>query len=185
MTYQNSTIYDDVQNLINLHGTRDPQIILQERNVVLVPFKEKTKLLGMYKVILRNKFVFYNPYVDERILNMVFAHELGHDLYHSNLAQNKDIIEYELFNITNTTDLEANIFAAHLLIDEDELMEHILLGKNYESLASIFKVNINLMMFKLNEMYRMGFPINRLNLPHNNKFFTKIDGTDKGNHELF
>lgn len=185
MSNQISTIYDDVQNLISLHGTRDPQIILQERNVMLIPFKEKTKLLGMYKVILRNEFVFYNPYVDERILNMVFAHELGHNIYHGNLARKKEIFEYELFNITNSTELEANIFAAHLLIDEDELMEHILLGEDYEALAKIFNVNINLMIFKLNEMYRMGYPINRLDLPHNNQFFTKIDGTDKGNEEIF
>ena len=76
---------------------------------------------------------------------MVLAHELGHDIYHQELAKNAEIIEYELFNITSQTELEANIFPAHLLIDDNELMEYIREGKCYEELASIFNVNINLM----------------------------------------
>lgn len=185
MRKQNAIIYDDVKKLIAYHGTRDPRSILRERNVTLIPFKERTKLLGMYKVFLRNKFVFYNPYVDEHILNMVFAHELGHDFYHKEHAKKEEIIEYELFNITNTTELEANLFAAHLLIDEEELFEYIREGRNYEELAKIFNVNINLMVFKLNEMYRMGYEINNIGIHSDNKFFTKIDGTDKINHEMY
>lgn len=185
MNQKQNLIYNDVQKLIAHHGTRDPRTILQERNVTLIPFKEKTKLLGMYKVILRNKFVFFNPFIDERILNMVFAHELGHDIYHYDLAKNEEMIEYELFNITSSTELEANLFASHLLIDDNELIEYIQEGKCYEELASIFNVNINLMFFKLNEMYRMGYPINRLDVCYDSKFFSEIDGTDKSNHELF
>ncbi|HZJ69177.1 MAG: ImmA/IrrE family metallo-endopeptidase [Tissierellia bacterium] len=185
MNQQRKMIYKDVQKLIAHHGTRDPRTILEERNVKLIPFKESTKLLGMYKVFKRNKFVFYNPFIDERILNMVLAHELGHDIYHQELAKKEDIIEYELFNITTSTELEANLFASHLLIDDDELMEYIREGRCYEELASIFNVNINLMFFKLNEMYRMGYPINRLDVTCNSKFFADIDGTDTSNHEIY
>lgn len=185
MSQQKALIYKDVKKLIAQHGTRDPRTILLERNVKLIPFKESTKLLGMYKIFMRNKFVFYNPYIDDRILNMVLAHELGHDIYHQELAKNAEIIEYELFNITSQTELEANIFAAHLLIDDNELMEYIREGKCYEELASIFNVNINLMVFKLNEMYRMGYPINRLDVSCDSQFFTDIDGTDKTNHEIY
>ena len=90
-----------------------------------------------------------------------------------------------LFNITSSTELVANLFASHLLISDDELIEYIQEGKCYEELASIFNVNINLMFFKLNEMYRMGYPINRLDVCYDSKFFSEIDGTDKSNHELF
>lgn len=178
-------IHTDIQKLIAQHGTRDPRLILEERKVNLIPFDKNTKLLGMYKIIIRNKFVFYNPYLDERILNMVFAHELGHDLYHADLAQGENLIEYELFNITTKTELEANLVAAHLLIDEKELMDYIFEGKDYEELASIFNVNINLMVFKLNELYRMGYPINKLNTGCDSQFFTAIDGKDENNHDIY
>lgn len=186
MNKRKTIIYNDVQKLIAHHGTRDPRTILEERNVTLIPFKENTKLLGMYKIFLRNKFVFYNPHIDERILNMVLAHELGHDFYHQELASKDNaMMEYELFNITTSTELEANLFAAHLLIDDEELMEYIQDGKSYEELASIFNVNINLMVFKLNEMYKMGYPINQLSLSCDPQFFSKIDGKDKKNHEVY
>lgn len=185
MKSKKSAIHTDVKNLIEKHQTRDPRLILKERNVKLIPFEKNTKLLGMYKVILRNRFVFYNPWIDDRLLNMVLAHELGHDYYHQELAQNSEIIEYELFNITNSTELEANIFASHLLIDDDELMAYIREGKDYETLSHIFNVNINMMIFKLNEMYRMGYPINKLDIGYDNKFFTQIDGNDESNHEIY
>lgn len=169
-------IYQDSKNLIKEFKTRDPREILEGRGVKLIAFKEPTKLLGMYKVIMRNRFVFYNPFVDERIVNMVLAHELGHDLYHR--AQLKDgIAEYELFDIRTDMELEANIFAAHLLLDENALIDDITQGYTYNELASLYDVNANLMIFKLNEMHRMGMPIRKSEV--DSKFFTGIDGTDE------
>ena len=69
-------IYNDVKKLIAHHRTRDPLTILEERNITLITFRQTTKLLGMYKVILRNRFVLYNLFIDERILKMVLSHEL-------------------------------------------------------------------------------------------------------------
>lgn len=58
-------------------------------------------------------------------------------------------------------ELEANIFAAHLLLDENCLIEDVKEGYTYNQLASMYDVNVNLMIFKLNEMHRMGMPIRK------------------------
>ncbi|NMA50030.1 MAG: ImmA/IrrE family metallo-endopeptidase [Tissierellia bacterium] len=173
-------IYKDTMKLYRQHGTRDPKTILENRGVNFVAFNQNTKLLGMYKVIKRNRFVFYNPYVDENLLRMVLGHELGHDLYHRKYASNGALIEYELFNINSAMELEANIFAAHLLLDEDEIIEFIYEGYTYDQLAATFNVNVNLMIFKLNEMHRMGLPIRKGDLA-NREFFIEIDGKDPKN----
>jgi len=76
-----------------------------------------------------------------------------------------------------SAEIEANIFAAHLLLDEKKLMNDIKEGYTYQQLASLYDVNVNLMIFKLNEMHRMGLPVNK-NIA-NSKFFTKIDGRDE------
>ena len=179
MTYSYDQIYEDALDLIKIPGTRDPRSILEERGVHLIPFKEDTKLLGMYKIILESRFVFYNPNVDYRILNMVFAHELGHDIYHQANAK-KTLVEYEIFDIKSEMEIEANIFAAHLLLDEKKLMEDIVEGYTYNELASMHDVNVNLMIFKLNEMHRMGMPIRRED-PNQADFFRQIDGKDYKN----
>lgn len=173
MMHRYDTLYADAQRLAVRHGTHDPRRILEERNVVLLPFKRKTKLLGMYTIIQRNSFVFYNPDVDENWQRMVFAHELGHDLYHREYARGGGIAEYNLFNITTDMEVEANIFAAHLLIDQDEVEARIKEGLTYAQLAAALGVNVNLLLCKLNEMQRMGYPI-RLPDPADNRFFTKV-----------
>ena len=74
-------------------------------------------------------------------------------------------------------EIEANIFAAHLLLDEKKLMEDVKEGYSYNQLASLYDVNVNLMIFKLNEMHRMGIPI--VKNETDSKFFTKIDGSSE------
>ena len=173
------SIYKKAREVIDTYKSRDPRDILERRGVHLIAFKSNTKLLGMYKIIKGVSFVFYNPFVDERIQNMVFAHELGHDIYHQANAK-KTLVEYEIFDIKSEMEIEANIFAAHLLLDEKKLMEDIIEGYTYNELASMHDVNVNLMIFKLNEMHRMGMPI-RKEGPNQADFFKEIDGKDSKN----
>lgn len=183
MSFFYDQIFDDVKKLIKKYDTRDPKEILDQRGVTIIAFKENTKLLGMYKIIKRNSFVFYNPFVDERIQNMVFAHELGHDLYHRDMAKNDNLIEHKIFDINSEMELCANIFAAHLLLDENQLIEDIKEGYTYNQLASMYNVNVNLMIFKLNEMNRMGLNVKREE--GDPKFFKNINGKDIKNYDIY
>lgn len=183
MSFFYDQIFDDVKKLIKKYDSRDPREILIQRGVNIIAFKENTKLLGMYKIIKRNSFVFYNPFVDRRIQNMVFAHELGHDFYHRDMAKNENLIEYELFDINSEMELCANIFAAHLLLDEKELINDVKEGYTYNQLASMHDVNVNLMIFKLNEMHRMGMNIKKEEA--DSRFFKDINGKDIRNHDIY
>ncbi|WP_099320223.1 ImmA/IrrE family metallo-endopeptidase [Anaerococcus sp. Marseille-P3625] len=172
-----SVLYDqiflDTKKIIKKYKTRDPREILEAKGVFLIPFKSPTKVLGMYKIIKKNRFVFYNPHLSDPLLNMVLAHELGHDIYHKD-ELSYQMAEYELFDIRTDMEIEANIFAAHLLINEETLLEDLKLGYTYNQLASLYEVNANLMIFKLNEMHRMGMPIRQNEADP--KFFAQIDG---------
>ena len=169
-------------NLINSHSTNNPKVILKELGVNLIPFKSKTKLLGMYTIIKRNYFVFYNPNIDANMLNMVFAHELGHHILHKKEATNNTLHEFELFDISSILETEANIFAAHLLINENDIKNLASQGFTYDQIAQDLGVNINLLLFKISEMRRIYQKEYRLN-PINNKFFNKID-SNKKNYDI-
>lgn len=172
-------IYQDVIKLIKKHGTNNPKTILKERGVQILPFPQATKLLGMYYYFQRVPFVYYNPNLDNRMLRMVHAHELGHDMYHRKYA-NGNLVEFELFDINSELEMEANIFAAHLLLSENEIRELAKQGYTYSQLASAFNVNVNMMAFKLMEMKRRGENIHFSEKP-DRSFFKEIDGTSKTN----
>ena len=88
---------------------------------------------------------------------MVCAHELGHILLHQDkLGRDKNgrlkkLVEWELFDMKDLTEYEANLFAANLLIDTEALKA--LVYDNYDnvSIASRLRVNVNLVTIKIAE----------------------------------
>lgn len=153
--------YDEIENLANdlikKYDTRNPLDILKNRGVVVMPFKGNTKLLGMYTIIENTRFVFFNPNISEEMKNMVFAHELAHDVLHSEEAKTTHLHEFELFNIETKLETEANLFASHILLDENEIRELASLDYTYDQIASCLNVNVNLLLFKISEINRKHF----------------------------
>ena len=163
------------KQLVIKNETRNPFIIAENESIKVRAFKKPTKLLGMYSVIKRNRFIFYNPYVDEHIQNMVVAHEIGHDMLHKDLVSDKLFQEWTLFDIKSTTEYEANIFASHILLDETEILLLANQGYSYIHIAKFLGVNVNILLFKLREMVRNGYNINIDNIPKSD-FFKNING---------
>ena len=93
---------------------------------------------------------------------LVCTHELGHALLHRSLGKSESgLMEFELFNITNTTEYEANLFAANLLLDETTIEELISDGYDVVQIARQLGTNVNLLLLKLQQMN----DDNRLRLP--------------------
>ena len=57
-------------------------------------------------------------------------------------------MEFELFNITNSTEYEANLFAANLLL-EDQSIESLI---DVVQIARSLGTNVNLLLLKLQQM---------------------------------
>jgi Zn-dependent peptidase ImmA (M78 family) len=73
----------------------------------------------------------------------------------------------------NSTEYEANAFAAHLLIDTGECLEYAREGYDVVQIASLMNSEINLMLIKLQELIRLGYNL-RLPMEPRNDFFKKI-----------
>lgn len=61
----------------------------------------------MYTYQNRIKAVFLNNRLEEYMLRMVVAHEIGHDMLHREFAKNGAIKEFVLFDMKNQTEYEA------------------------------------------------------------------------------
>ncbi len=149
-------IYRQANTLIRQHRTNDPFIIAESIGIIVRDVPELTDLLGMYTYKMKNRIILMNPNINEVLYRMVLGHEIGHDQLHRSLAGGEGLREFELFDMHDMTEYEANAFNAHLLIDENEMDGLFRDGYDLASTAKILKVNINLLLIKIQEMNKLG-----------------------------
>ena len=145
------------EKLIKRYGTRDP---FETANMLgySVKFINTKKQKGFCKILLNNFFIFINENMSPQMQRMTCAHELGHLLLHRDVLKRELFLaEMEIFDITDQKELEANEFAASLLIDDEELLQ--LLREEYDvvTAASMLDVNVNMLMVKLLVMKNNGY----------------------------
>ena len=81
-------------SLVRRFGTRDPFQIAGELGISILLCEDFGSLKGMYRVIKRNRFIFLNKDLGDRMLRIVCAHELGHDRLHRKLARANSLHEF-------------------------------------------------------------------------------------------
>ncbi len=149
--------------LIKRFGTRNPFEIAQMLGYKVKFINTKTQK-GFCKILLNNSFIFINENMSPQMQRMTCAHELGHLLLHRDILNDELFLaEMEIFDITDRKELEANEFAANLLIDDDELMQLLNDGYDVVTAAGILNVNVNMLMVKMLTMKNNGC---RFDLPY-------------------
>ena len=141
--------------LISRYGTRDPFRICREKGIEVMFRDDFTGQKGAFSLMLNVPFIFINNNLSDEMKRIVCAHELGHAMLHRKLCRqmkNQTIYEYEIFDIRSSTEYEANIFAADLLIDELEMNEYMSHGYDIVQTARAMNLNVNLLLIKLHEM---------------------------------
>lgn len=151
-------IYKKANALVKRIGTRDTRQIANELGIKIY-YEGYDDLLGMYTYRWKQRMIFINNNLDDHMRQMVLAHEIGHDIFHRNLASN-GLKEFELFDMKNNTEYEANIFGSHLLIDNDEVLTLARDGYDIVQISSMLNSHINLLLIKMQEMNKMGYDFN-------------------------
>ena len=149
-------IYDTVTGLIEKYGTREPFELAQALGIKVIETVIKP-LQGAFYIIDGQSVIFVEESLrrDQKLL--VCAHEVGHSILHPDLVKAGKLAEFEVFDMRDQVEYEANIFASHLLIDENELIGHLKQGYTVFETAMMIGVNANLVNIKLTEMNRNGF----------------------------
>ena len=139
--------------MVKQTGTRNPMKIASEIGVMLRYSEELDKLLGLYTYRWKHRIILLNDKMEEIMARMVCAHELGHD----DIAKGDGLKEFVLFNMKDTTEYEANAFAAHLIIDDDDIYSMSKDKYDVVQMAKMLNVNINLVLIKLQELNKLGY----------------------------
>lgn len=157
-------ISQKANELVKLCGTRDTLRIAEDIGIYLHHIDNLKELLGMYSYRHKERHILLNSNMDYITSQMVCGHEIGHDMLHRELAKSEmGLQEFVLFDMRSEMEYEANAFAAHLRIPDDELIELMRQGYDVVAMSSMMETNVNLMLIKLNELNRMG---RHLNLPY-------------------
>ena len=101
-------------------GTNNPEKIAKSLGITIIRMPLDDADAGFYKLINRRKYIFLNSDIDDEIfLQVVLAHELGHAIMHP--KENCAFMSRHTLLLTSKLESQANLFAAHLLINDDML----------------------------------------------------------------
>lgn len=146
--------------LVRRCGSRDPFAIAGSLGIEVLYCEVFGRLKGMYRVIKRNRFIMLNKDLDERMMRIVLAHEIGHDQLHRRLAQDTGLQEFMLYDMAAKEEYEANLVAAEILIDNRELLDYIY---NYDysvgQIAAKLDTDINLVALQIAHLSRLGYDV--------------------------
>ena len=172
------------EKLVKRCGSRDPFEIARQLGINVMLCENFGSLKGMYRVIKRNRFIFLNNSLDENMLRIVCAHELGHDQLHRNMAKTTPIHEFMLYDMKSKPEYEANIVAAEILMDSDEVLRYIYeYGYTAEQIASAMSTDINLVALKVAHLATLGYNLHALE--HKSNFLKSRTFEESGLAPLF
>lgn len=139
-------------------GTRDPYRIANELGIELIPADFKTQK-GAYKVILRNRFIFYKSDLHPAMQSIVLLHEIGHDeLHRLEAIKAGGFQEFNIFNMRNNRmEYEANVFASQISLPDDDFLELAERGYDTQQIASALNSDINLVALKADTLISQGY----------------------------
>ena len=90
-----------------------------------------------YVEMMRQSIIYVAGRLDPVRKPIVIAHELGHHFLHRKEAsQAGDFREFKIFDMAlNRMEYEANIFAAQLILPDDEVMDYVYQGYDVSQIA--------------------------------------------------
>ena len=161
--------------LVRRFGTRDPELLSAALGIRILPRPFKAQK-GAYMTQLRNRYIFIREGLkdeDPAMYRIVLAHELGHDALHRAQAKTAGAFrEFNLFDMRESRlEYEANVFAAELLLPDDEVLDCIGRGYDIYEIAAALRSDINLVALKNDLLIRRGHQLRPQE--HENTFLKK------------
>lgn len=148
------------KELIDDQGTRDLKRLYKARDLVLYECPDFDELKGMYAQVGGRRCVFVKSDLPQNLKNLILAHELGHDMLHQELLDQVKILEDASFvDMGSGPEIEANLFAAELLIDDASFLEMAQAGYSLSQMAASFGQREELLALKALILERQGYDL--------------------------
>ncbi len=117
---------------------------------------------GMSMVKCRIPVILLNSKLKEDIRKVVLAHEIGHIKLHRRLTALRGFHDFDLFGMNDQCEYEANVFAAELILDSEEVLNVLNQDMTFFGAAKTLCVPPELLDFKFRVLKHKGYSINPL-----------------------
>lgn len=158
-------IYIRACRMVERCGTRDPFEAARGCGIY-VSLRELGGIKGFYKIINRERHIVINACLPRQDQKLICAHELGHDVLHRAYMQDIAIKEMTLFDMSARPEYEANLFAADLMISDDDMLAALSEG-DIKTAAACLEISEPLAICKLFSLKNRGealnVPVDRVN----------------------
>lgn len=153
----NSSAYivQKAEQTVKSAGSRNPQRIADALGLCVryVPFKKQK---GVYAVIERSRYIFLKEDLSSVEEGIVLLHEVGHDVLHRHEAA--VFQEFSVFDRAGgRMEYEANLFAAEIMLPDEEILEYIYRGYDTAQIAACMGSDSNLVALKARELIARGY----------------------------
>lgn len=159
MTY--ADICRAVEKVIRKHGENDPFRLCDDMGIVLIPHSLGTgegAIKGFFLENKRVKTITYNSDLPEVIRRIIVAHEIGHAELHCRSGVHA-FHDVGIFDESTAFEKEANLYAAELLLKDEDVLEKLNEDNTFFSAASALKVPVELLDFKFRIMKWKGYKL--------------------------
>lgn len=151
-------IIEAAENILCEYGGRDI-FETAENSGANVWFRKLGGLKGFYICENGTRYIVVNEQLDNVLKRVVCAHELGHDTLHRELSSG-GIREGTLFLDTNKTEREANLFAACVLVRDEDILDLTSYNADIASVAANLNLPPEIIRYKLEVMNYKGYKFN-------------------------
>ena len=141
-----------------VYGTRDPEEIFRQRRAT-VKRSAPEGLCGMICTVKRAVLVSVDFSLPESVKKMTFAHLLGHAVLHRKQLLLGKTFEEPHYLPEGNAEREADLFAAELLIGDDDILKLKDSGMNEAQIVSSFGAIRELVPHKLFSMRSRGISV--------------------------
>lgn len=174
-------LYDDIcrkaASVRQKYETRDPFLLCEAMGILLFRRPLGTApdaIKGFYFEACRIPSITINSDLPEAVQRIILAHELGHFFLHRKKGV-QNFTDVGLFDLAAIAEKEANLFAAELLLDDEEVLELLRERRAFSSVAAQLRVPAELLDFKLRLMQQKGYEIAPSPITARNGFLANIE----------
>lgn len=157
-----SMICNEAEKLKKIYDGKDPFMLCKYMGVKVVKTpmgKNPESCKGFYVTHSRIRTIAINSELSSEFQRIICSHEIGHAVLHKNQAGVKPFHDFGLFDSTSTYEYEANIFAAELLLDDEDVIEKLNDDMFFFQAAAELYVPPEILEFKFRAMKWKGYKV--------------------------